>query len=73
MQKSILNNILYPEDLRQVSLEQLPELAAEIRKKIIELVAGKEGNLGGKLGVIGIKIGLTFGFNNSGGIIGVGC
>ena len=37
MQKSILNNILYPEDLRQVSLEQLPKLAVEIRKKIIDV------------------------------------
>ena len=69
MQKSILNNILYPEDLRKVSLEQLPELAAEIRKKIIDLVAAKEGHLGASLGVIELTIALHYVFNTPEDII----
>ena len=69
MQKSILNNILYPEDLRQVSLEQLPKLAIEIRKKIIDLVAAKEGHLGASLGVIELTIALHYVFNTPEDII----
>ena len=69
MQKSILNNILYPEDLRKVSLEQLPELAAEIRKKIIDLVAAKEGHLGASLVVIELTIALHYVFNTPEDII----
>ena len=69
MQKSILNNILYPEDLRQVSLEQLPKLAVEIRKKIIDLVAAKEGHLGASLGVIELTIALHYVFNTPEDII----
>ena len=69
MQKSILNNILYPEDLRQVSREKLPKLAIEIRKKIIDLVASKEGHLGASLGVIELTIALHYVFNTPEDII----
>ena len=62
MQKSILNNILYPKDLRQISLKQLPKLAMEIREKIINLVATKEGHLGASLGVVELTIALHYGF-----------
>ena len=63
MQKSILNNILYPKDLRQISLKQLPKLAMEIREKIINLVATKEGHLGASLGVVELTIALHYVFN----------
>ena len=69
MQKSILNNILYPKDLRQISLKQLPKLAMEIREKIINLVATKEGHLGASLGVVELTIALHYVFNTPEDII----
>ena len=69
MQKSILNNILYPKDLRQISLKQLPKLAIEIREKIINLVATKEGHLGASLGVVELTIALHYVFNTPEDII----
>ena len=69
MQKSILNNILYPKDLRQISPKQLPKLAMEIREKIINLVATKEGHLGASLGVVELTIALHYVFNTPEDII----
>ena len=64
MQESILNSILYPEDLREISLRSsYRTLAAEIREKIIDLVAAKEGHLGASLGVVELTIALHYVFN----------
>ncbi len=47
----LLEQITNPSDLRQLSLGQLQELAVEIRRFIIDIVATKEGHLGASLGV----------------------
>lgn len=59
MQK-LLDSINSPEDLRQLSLEQLPQLALELREFIIAIVATKEGHLGASLGVIELTIALHY-------------
>jgi len=63
MEKSILNNIDSPLDLRKLSIEELPILAKELRKFIIDIVATKEGHLGASLGVIELTIALHYAFN----------
>ena len=63
MPKSILDNILFPEDLRKVSPKELPLLAKELRDFIIHMVATKEGHLGSSLGVVELTIALHYVFN----------
>lgn len=61
--KNILSQINYPADLKRLTLNQLPQLASEIRKFIIDVVAVKEGHLGASLGVVELTIALHYVFN----------
>ncbi len=63
MKKSILDSILKPSDLRKIKIDDLPQLAQELRKFIIEIVASKEGHLGASLGVVELTIALHYVFN----------
>lgn len=60
---NILSQINYPADLKKLTLNQLPQLASEIRKFIIDVVATKEGHLGASLGVVELTIALHYVFN----------
>ncbi len=60
---NILNTINSPKDLRNLSIETLPQLAQELRKFIINVVATKEGHLGASLGVVELTIALHYVFN----------
>lgn len=64
MSKSILDQIKRPEDLRYLSRDQLPMLAQELRRYIIDIVASKEGHLGASLGVIELTIALHYLFDS---------
>ena len=61
--KNLLEHINSPEDLRQLSAEELPQLAKELRRFIIEVVASKEGHLGDSLGVVELTIALHYVYN----------
>ncbi|WP_339609763.1 1-deoxy-D-xylulose-5-phosphate synthase [uncultured Planktosalinus sp.] len=63
MATSLLDDINFPEDLRKLTRSQLPQLAKELRKFIIDIVATKEGHLGASLGVIELTIALHYVFN----------
>jgi len=63
VQNNLLNHINSPKDLRLLSKEELPQLAQELRKFIISIVATKEGHLGASLGVVELTIGLHYVFN----------
>lgn len=63
MAKSILDSINSPVDLRQLSEKELSQLAGELRRFIIEIVATKEGHLGASLGVVELTIALHYVFN----------
>ncbi len=63
MAKSILDSINSPVDLRQLPKEELSQLATELRRFIIEIVATKEGHLGASLGVVELTIALHYVFN----------
>ena len=63
MKDSLLSHIESPEDLRKLTLEQLPLLAQELRDFVINIVATKEGHLGASLGVVELTIALHYIFN----------
>ena len=46
MKSNLLQSINSPSDLRKLEPSQLPALAAELRKFIIDVVATKEGQIG---------------------------
>ena len=59
----LLDNINFPRDLRKLSVDQLPELAKEVRDFIIDIVSTKEGHLGASLGVVELTIALHYIYN----------
>ncbi len=63
MEKNILNTIHFPNDLRKIPKEKLPQLAQELREFIINIIATKEGHLGASLGVVELTIALHYVFN----------
>jgi len=58
-----LQHINSPNDLRNLSEEQLPQLTQELRDFIINAVATKEGHLGASLGVAELTVALHYVFN----------
>ena len=60
---NLLPQINSPEDLRKLSVAELPKLAKELRKFIINIVATKEGHLGASLGVVELTIALHYCYN----------
>ncbi len=63
MKETLLSHIEYPDDLRKLSIDQLPDLAKELRDFVIHIVATKEGHLGASLGVIELTIALHYIFD----------
>lgn len=63
MKSKFLPNINSPQDLRKLSPDELPQLAAELRDFIINIVAVKEGHLGASLGVVELTIALHYLFD----------
>ena len=59
-----LKSIDSPEDLKKLSLEELPELAKEIRQMILEVVSQKGGHLSSSLGAVDLAIALHYVFNS---------
>ena len=53
---TLLDSIAAPADLRELSADQLDELAGEIRARLIEAVAANGGHLGPNLGVVELAI-----------------
>ena len=60
---SLLSNIKYPEDLRKLSIDELPELCRELREDIIEEVAVNPGHFASSLGVVEITVALHYIYN----------
>ena len=63
MIKPLLTHINYPKDIRALNTEELPQLAQELRKFIIDIISVKEGHLGASLGVVELTIALHYVFN----------
>jgi 1-deoxy-D-xylulose-5-phosphate synthase len=60
---SLLETIKSPADLRKLSLDQLPEVASDIRKSICEQVSVSGGHLAPNLGVVELTIALHYVFD----------
>jgi 1-deoxy-D-xylulose-5-phosphate synthase len=60
---NLLQHINSPKDLRELSQQNLLQLAQELREFIINIVATKEGHLGASLGVVELTIALHYVFN----------
>jgi 1-deoxy-D-xylulose-5-phosphate synthase len=58
-----LSQIDTPEDLRTLSVEQLPELCDDIRRFIIEIISNNSGHLGASLGAVEIAVAVHYVFN----------
>ncbi|RXR34127.1 1-deoxy-D-xylulose-5-phosphate synthase [Flavobacterium piscinae] len=63
MVEYLLQHIEFPSDLRKLKVNQLPQLAQELRDFIIDIVSVKEGHLGASLGVVELTIALHYVFN----------
>lgn len=59
----ILPTIQFPSDLKSKTLEQLQQLADEIRRFIIDVVSVNGGHLGASLGVVELTIALHYVFD----------
>ena len=59
---ALLSHIKSPKDLRKLNVEELVELAKELREFIINVIATKEGHLGASLGVVELTIALHYVF-----------
>ena len=59
----LLERINTPSDLKKLSLEELTQLAAEIREKIIETVSKTGGHLAPNLGVVELTLALHYVFD----------
>ena len=55
---SLLESIRSPRDVKDLGAEQLPQLAAEIRDRLIKVVSTNGGHLGPNLGVVELTIAL---------------
>lgn len=60
---AILETIKDAGDVRKLSREQLPQLAREVRDRILETVSKKGGHLGSSLGATELTIALHYVFN----------
>ena len=63
MKQNILQTINSPEDLRQLNLNELEQLAANIREEIVETVSKTGGHLAPSLGVVELTLALHYVFN----------
>ena len=63
MEYKYINRIDSPADLKQVNLEELPVVCAELRQFIIEALSKNPGHLGSSLGAIELTVALHYVFD----------
>ena len=59
----LLTKIQYPENLRKLAVDQLPELCRELREDIVEELSANPGHLASSLGVVELTVALHYVFN----------
>ena len=60
---NLLNTITYPQDLRRLSVEQLPEVCDELRQDIIKELSCNPGHFAASLGVVELTVALHYVYN----------
>lgn len=61
--KRLLDGVVWPEDLKQLSREDLPDLCQEMRDYILETVQHTGGHLGSGMGVVELTVALHYLFD----------
>jgi len=59
----LLENIKYPDDLRKLSVDQLPLLCQELREDIVKELSVNPGHLASSLGVVELTVALHYVFD----------
>ena len=59
----LLSKINYPEDLRQLPVEQLPQVCSELREFLIDSLSKSPGHFASSLGVVELTVALHYVFN----------
>src|ERR1035437_5639285 len=59
----LLEKVIYPSDLKNLSEKELEQLCNELRQYIIDLVSVKGGHFGASLGVVELTVALHHVFN----------
>jgi len=62
-EKSLLDQVKYPIDLRKLNVTDLKQLAIELRQELIDVVSVTGGHLGAGLGVVELTIALHYVFD----------
>jgi len=58
----LLNTINYPDDLRKLSEDQLPQLCQEVRDYIIDVISENPGHLAASLGAVELAVAIHYVF-----------
>ena len=61
---SLLETIRGPEDVKRLGREQLPQLAEEVRQRLIDVVSETGGHIGAGLGVVELTVALLYAFDS---------
>ena len=59
----LLDRVRFPSDLKNLSAEQLRQLADELRSEMVDAVAATGGHLGAGLGVVELTVALHYVFD----------
>lgn len=59
----LLSHTKYPEDLRKLSVDELPEICRELREDIVEELSVNPGHLASSLGAVEMTVALHYVFN----------
>jgi 1-deoxy-D-xylulose-5-phosphate synthase len=59
----LLDSVNFPEDLRRLAAGDLPQLAAELRRELVDAVSMTGGHLGAGLGVVELTVALHYVFD----------
>ena len=62
-QNVLLQHINYPDDLRKLDVDQLPQLCEELRQDIVKELSVNPGHLASSLGVVELTVALHYVFN----------
>ncbi len=60
---ALLDQIEYPEDLRRLKREDLPQVVKEVRERHIDVVSQKGGHFGASLGVAELTVAMHYAFD----------
>ena len=60
---NLLDSVEYPKDIRGLTLDELNQLAAEIRQEVISVVSEVGGHFASTLGAVELTLALHYVFN----------